>query len=73
MTKTIIYRHPLNRAPTQEDRVKKIGFERFLDDLVKQGWVAKDRDTALQAFKIAYEGHPEPGNNYVEWRAIPRA
>jgi hypothetical protein len=72
MTETLIYRHHLNRAPALDDRAKKIGFEGFIDDLVKHGWVDKNRDTCLKAFKVQYEGHAEPNNNYVEWRAILR-
>jgi len=69
MKTEIIYRKKLDRAPTMEDRINRLGFEDFVDRLKEKKWIAKDGDTALIPFHMTYKGNEEKGNNYVEWRA----
>ena len=65
----IEYRHEMDRAPTPEDRRKKLGFEEFTAKLQEEGWVGLDGVTSLKEFEVRYSDHAEEGNNYVKWRA----
>ncbi len=71
MMEQIVYVYRMDRAPTLEDRANKIGLEEFIKELREHGWVdSSSRITALKRFRIRYEGHEEPGNNYVRWSAV---
>jgi len=67
----IIYKHRMDRAPTLEDRAKKIGLAGFTEILREHGWV-DEKNRALKNFRMRYGGHAEEGNNYIEWIAFLR-
>ena len=69
MVETIIYQHKMDRPPTLEDRAQRVGMEGFFEELQRQEW-ADDNLRALKRFRVTYEGHEEPGNNYIRWAAI---
>ncbi len=59
----------MERAPTRQDRIQGIGLEGFLVELFKHGWV-DEKFCGLKRFKVIYESHGEPNNNYIEWTAV---
>lgn len=65
----IVYKHRMDRAPTLDDRTKRVGLEGFLKELQKHGW-ADESLHAIKKFKWEYRGHVEEGNNYIQWTAI---
>mgnify|MGYP001363182612 CR=1 FL=1 len=68
--KEVVYRHRMDRAPTTEDRDARIGYEGFVEMLQEEGWVSSDGDTTLKNFRWSYGSCTEPGNNYIEWKAV---
>ena len=70
--KEIVYRHTMDRPPTMDDRMKKVGLDGLANRLKGAGWVAEDGETVLRNFDVVYEGVAEPNNNYIEWRATLR-
>jgi len=73
MTEQIIYKYKMDREPSLEDRTKKVGFNGFIKELQRHGWASDDsRVTALKNFRVEYEGHIEPGNNYIQWTGVLR-
>jgi len=69
MINTVVYKHIMDRAPTLEDRAQKIGMEGFLKRLQDEGWT-DENFVCLKRCSVTYEGHAEPGNNYIEWSAV---
>lgn len=65
----VVYRHEMDREPTMEDISRKLGLEEFVLKLQEEGWVAPNR-TPLKDFDVWYGGCREPGNYYLEWKAV---
>ncbi|HLC55370.1 MAG TPA: hypothetical protein VJJ75_02440 [Candidatus Nanoarchaeia archaeon] len=69
--KKIIYRHMIDRAPILEDREQKIGLDGFHEQLWENGWMDEEGHSLLRGeFRIVYEAHAEPGNNFIQWSAM---
>jgi|GEM_PF-4001407 hypothetical protein len=66
---TIVYRHKMGRPPTLEDRAQRVGMKGFFEEVQKHDWVDKGL-RSLKRFKVTYEVHEEPDNNYIQWTAI---
>lgn len=66
---TVIYKHILDRAPTLEDRARKIGMIEFAKKLEEHGWLDGE-GLCTREFDVTYEGHGAPGDNYIQWTAI---
>jgi len=71
MAEEIVYRHNMDRSPTQEERMNMVGFEGFAEKLIEKGWVFRDEMlTSLKDFSVKYDGVSEGSNHYIEWKAI---
>lgn len=64
----ITYTVDLGRPATPQDREDLIGYEGFLDKLVAEKYLDKDRDTAIKPFHVDYSAT----GNVIEWQAIAR-
>lgn len=64
----IKYEHHLDRAPTLDDKRKKVGMIHFLMMLREEGW-ADDMGRSLKSLEMSVEGIAEEGNHRMIWTA----